>query len=144
MHKYLSVRDTMTRLPVAVGLNTLVSDCARIMLKEDVGSLIIEENNILKGIVTEKDLVNKIIARGEDPKKTKVKDIMEKNLVTIDPNKDIIEAIRIMSANDLRRLPVIENDNLVGLLTLKDILRVQPELFDIVLEKSRFLRSRNV
>jgi len=141
MQKYISVRDAMTRLPVAVSPNILIFDCAKIMLKEDVGSLIIEENNLLKGILTEKDLVEKIIAKGLDPKKIKAKDIMVKDVLTIEPTIDVMQAMKIMTEKNIRRLPVVENDKLIGLLTVKDILRIQPELFDLIIEKSRFLRQ---
>ncbi len=144
MQKYLSVRDAMTKMPISVGPNTLILECSKIMLKEDVGSLIIKEANILRGIVTEKDLVEKIIAKELDPKKTKVKEIMTKDVITIEPTKDIMQAIKIMTEKNIRRLPVVELDKLIGLLTVKDILKIQPEMFDIIIEKSRFFRTRNI
>lgn len=142
MQKTISVRDAMTRMPVSIGSNLTISECAKLMVKENVGSLIIQEAGILKGIITEKDIVKKIVAVNKDSKKNLVKDVMTKSLITIGPTRDIIYAMKLMTEHDVRRLPVLEENKLIGLLTLKDILRIQPALIELVLEKSRFLRGR--
>jgi|SRR3989338_712734 len=141
--RYISVKDAICMNPISVGPETSIEDCAKLMIKESVGSLIIKENDIIKGILTEKDFLEKVIQKNIDTKKTAVRKIMTSNLVTIDPYKDIIEAIKTMIEHNVRRLPVIENGKLVGLLTIKDILRIEPQLFDLITEKSKFLRSRD-
>lgn len=135
--------DTMTRTPVVVGPETTVENAVKLMLKGKVGSLIIQENNILKGIVTEKDLVEKVILKSLNPKKTKVSSIMNTILVTVSPSADILEAVKLMTKYNIRRLPVVDMDNkLLGLVTVNDILRVQPQLFELILDKSRLFASR--
>ena len=143
MVKYMRVLDTMTRTPVVVGPEFTLEKSIKLMLKFNVGSLLIEENKILRGIVTEKDLVAKVILQGLNPKKTKISKIMSKVLVTIEPSADILEAIKLMSKYEIRRLPVVDSlHKLQGLLTVNDILKVQPELFELILDKSRLFASK--
>ena len=135
--------DTMTRTPVVVGPNMNVDSAVKLMLKARVGSLLVQENNILKGIVTEKDLVQKIILENLNPKKTKISSIMSTIVVTVSPNVEIMEAVKLMTKYHVRRLPVVDrNGKLLGLVTVNDLLRVQPQLFELVLDKSRLFSSK--
>lgn len=143
MKFYMNVMDAMTRTPVVVKPQVTIEEAVKSMLKRGVGSLLVRENGILKGIVTEKDLVEKVILKGMDPKKTKVRAIMNKVLVTVKPKADIMEAVKLMSEYNIRRLPVIDKESkLLGLLTVNDVLRVQPQLFELILDKSRLFASR--
>lgn len=138
MKKTISVRYAMTRNPVIVNPVNSIEECAKKMLKEGVGSLIIEENGRLKGIVTEKDFLERVVAKNLNPKKTPISRIMSAIAVAIEPEKDIMEAIKLMNEKKVRRLPVIDRDyKLLGILTVSDILKIQPELFDIIIEKSK-------
>ncbi len=131
----MSVYEAMSRSPVIVGPQLSLLECAQRMIEEKVGSLLVLENQMLKGIVTEKDMVG-AVAKDLDKKKTKVSEIMSKSIIAIKPQKDLLEAIRLMSEKEVRRLPVIdEKNNLVGMLTASDILRVEPELLEIVFDK---------
>lgn len=142
------IGDIMTEKPITVISDTTIQQCAQIMQEKHLGSLIVKENNI-HGIITEQDIVRKVIALGIDPKTTPVKEIMEKNLITVEPRQDIYQALVLMNANNIRHLPVINNDRMVGFITIKDILKVQPQLFDLVVDKfelreqERKLRSTN-
>lgn len=129
------VIDIMTNKPVVADKEVTLKEAANIMLQNNVNSLLIIESEKAVGIITDEDLVRKVIAKGLDPKKIKIKDIMEKELITISPEKDIYEAMKVMRDHNIRQLPVIEKDKLVGFLTAKDILKIQPELFDIYIEK---------
>ncbi len=131
----IKVGDAMTKSPIFIKASDNIKKCAETMLKNKVGSCLIVENNILKGIITEKDLVDKVLAKNLDPVKTKVTEIMNKKLITIDPSKDIYDALVKMQKEDVRRLPIVSDDKLIGLLTEKDILRIEPELFDLWVEK---------
>ena len=143
MESYIRVMDIMSKKPVMVGPETTIEESVKLMLKEKVGSLLIQENNILKGIATEKDFVEKAILNNLSPKKAKIKEIMNKVLITIEPDADVMDAVKTMTKYEIRRLPVVDKKNkLFGLLTINDILRVQPELFDIMIEKSRLFGSR--
>jgi len=129
------VGDAMTIHPVTVNEDTTLKECAEIMAEKHVGSLLIEEKGRVVGIVTEQDLVRKAIANLLDPASTPVKKIMEKELLTISPDKDIYDALKIMRDYNIRHLPVIDKGRFVGFLTIKDILKIQPQLFDLIVEK---------
>jgi CBS domain-containing protein len=134
MQTGFKVGDGMTMDPITVLPDTLIVECAKILAENKIGSLIVVEENELKGIVTEFDMVRKIILECKDPREVKVKEIMVKKLITITPEKDIYDALVKMKDNDVRHLPVVNGSKLVGFLTLKDILKVEPELFDVMAE----------
>lgn len=129
------VSDAMTHKPISVKLDTTINECSNIMLKNHVGSLLVMKNGELKGIITEQDIVRKVVAANLDPFKTKVKDVMVTDLITIDPDSDIYDAIVIMRDRNIRHLPVIHKKKMIGYLTLKDILKIEPQLFELLVEK---------
>lgn len=127
--------DAMTRLPVLVSPKSSIKECAILMKDKRVGSLIISENQAIRGIVTESDMVRKALAMGLDPEQAKISDIMVEEVITIKPEHDIFDAIHVMKDNDIKHLPVSDAKKLLGLLTLKDILKIQPQLFDLLVDK---------
>ncbi len=132
------VCDAMTRKPVAVTPETTIKDAARLMQEKDVGSLVVKEGDSLRGYITEQGIVHKVVASALLPDNVTVQEVMSTDVATIEPNKDIFEALVKMRDEDVRQLPVIDEENnrkLVGLLTLKDILKIQPQLFEIIAEK---------
>ncbi|MBI2673392.1 CBS domain-containing protein [Candidatus Woesearchaeota archaeon] len=131
----ITVYDAMTSTPIYIGPNETAEQCAKIMREHDVGNLLIKEGHRLIGILTEQGLVHKIIARGLDPKKIVVSDIMVREVKTIEPDADIYDALIAMQEKDIRQLPVMHNYELIGILTLKDILKIEPELFEIYIDK---------
>jgi CBS domain-containing protein len=119
MHK--SIQEAMTPNPTTIEATTKAQEAARIMKSEDVGSLPIVEGGKLIGVVTDRDLAIRIIAeaKGID---TPVAEIASKDVVTIDPQQSLEEAARLMANNQVRRLPVVEEDGkLVGILAQADI-----------------------
>ena len=126
--------DAMTKAPILVHPDDTIIKCVDKMIKGDVGSLIVASDNQLLGIITERDLIGKALGKDLDVKKNKAKDIMTTRMVKIDPNQDLYDAILLMSREDVRRLPVTKEDRFIGLLTYKDILKLQPDLFDILVE----------
>ena len=130
----VKVLDAMTRNPVIVKSNTCVSECAKTMEQNHVGSLIVKGiNNI--GIVTEQDIVRKVIAKKLNPDSTEVGNIMEKNLFTVSGKEDIYDALVLMRDKNIRHLPVMQNGDLIGFLTIKDVLKIQPQLFELLVDK---------
>jgi CBS domain-containing protein len=128
----VKVGDVMTRDFISIKPNVSVLDCAKKMVKNHVGSLIILENNELKGIITEKDIIWALTKRSKkDLSRINCYDITPRKVATIRPDVDLIEALQRMKKTKFRRLPVIVNKKVIGLLTLKDILRIEPDLFDI-------------
>jgi signal-transduction protein with cAMP-binding, CBS, and nucleotidyltransferase domain len=129
----VKVGDVMTREFVSVSPETLVSLCAKEMMAKHVGSLIVKDNQHLKGILTEGDIV-KAIAAKKNLVKIKAKDIMTKNVVAISPSEDMYNALIKMKGKKVRWLPVTVKGRVIGMVTVKDILRIEPSLFEIVRE----------
>lgn len=125
----VKVSEAMAKNPIIAKPDDLLPHCARKMLSHNVGCIIIEKNKGLVGIATEKDFVEQAIGKELNTNKTKIKDIMSRGMmITIKPDADLIDAIKIMVREDVRRLPVIKNGKLVGLLTMRDVLKIQPKL----------------
>ncbi len=137
----VKVSDAMTRSPVVVSKNTPLPQCARKMLSNNVGALIIKEGKKLIGIITEKDIVEGAVAKELNVKKTLAKDIMTTGMITIAPEADLYKAVELMNRENVRRLPVVKNGDLIGLLTVRDLLYAQPKLYQKVHE---YLVSKRV
>jgi len=130
----IKVCDAMTEKPITVSPKTSLQECAKLMEEQHVGSLLIKEDEEIQGIITEQDIVRKAMSKGL-PSTTEVINIMEENLITISPEKDIFEALRVMRDYNIRHLPVIDKNDFLGLITVKDVLKIEPDLFDIMVEK---------
>ena len=132
----VKVGDVMTRSFVSVIPETPISECSKIMIAKKVGSLIIKSAaGKLEGIITEGDVI-KAIAKYRDLSKIKAKEVMTRKVMTISPAEDMYEALKKMRGRKIRWLPVVIKDKVIGMLTVKDILRIEPSLFDIVAEFS--------
>ena len=134
MQTGIKVCDAMTEKPITVSAKTSLKDCAKLMSEQHVGSLLVKDDGKMVGIITEQDVVRKAVALGK-PSSTSVGTIMEENLIQISPEKDIFDALRTMRDYNIRHLPVADGSNFLGLITLKDILKIEPDLFDILVEK---------
>jgi CBS domain-containing protein len=117
-----SVRNVMTPNPTTVEPSTPVAEVARVMKREDVGSVPVVESDRLMGTVTDRDIALRVVAEGKDPESTTVSDIASTDLVTIDPQQSLDEALRLMAQHQVRRLPVVEEDGrLVGIVAQADV-----------------------
>ncbi|MDD2233938.1 MAG: CBS domain-containing protein [Desulfitobacteriaceae bacterium] len=115
------VRDIMSENVVWVTPNTSLVEVARLMQKEDIGSVPVYEQNRLQGIITDRDMILRAIATGKNPNSLQANDIMSRNVVTVSPDTDVHEASEIMAGKQIRRLPVMENNKLVGIIALGDL-----------------------
>ena len=138
----ITVIDAMSKNPIYISPNDNVLESTKLMLEKHVGSLLVKEKENLLGILTERDLV-RMISLGIDPRTTKVRQIMTTKIVTITPEKDIYDAIVLMNKENLRRLPVTVNGRVIGLITLRDILTLQPTLFDLILDMVDIRKNHN-
>lgn len=130
-----TVADAMTHEPVVISPNKTLREAAKIMAQTHVGALLVKENEQIIGIITEQDMVRKGIATAGNTALKKVKEVMETDMVTTSPDEDIFEALRIMRDYNFRHLPVMHGGKFVGLVTLKDILKIEPDLYEILVEK---------
>lgn len=125
------VRDIMASPPVTAPPDLSVLDAARLMKERNIGSLIVEDGARPVGILTERDLVGKVVAEGLDPKVTRVRELMSSPLLTIPPEMDVLEAAQVMARHHVRRLPVLNGSMLLGIVSERDILEVSPDLIEI-------------
>ena len=123
-----SIRDVMTSNPSSVSSNQTVADAARLMKQEDVGITPVVDGDRLVGTVTDRDIVVRVVAEGKDPQSVTVRDVASTDLVTVDPQQDLSEALRLMAQHQVRRLPVVEEDGrLVGVVAQADVARQADE-----------------
>ena len=117
-----TIRDAMTSNPSNVEMSSPIIEAARLMKTEDVGSIPVTEGDRLVGIVTDRDIAIRVVAEGKDVQKVTVGEIASKELVTVDPQQNLDEALRLMAQHQVRRLPVVEEDGrLVGILAQADV-----------------------
>ncbi len=136
----LRVKDKMTKNVAHVAPNTSIMETAQLMQKHNIGSIPVVEHDNLVGIVTDRDIVVRNIAHGTDPKATPVSDIMTTDVITVAPDADMYEVTEKMAVNQIRRMPVIENNKLVGILAIGDVAtdrRFNMEASDALSEISR-------
>ena len=127
--------DLMTRNFIWVTPETDLRRCAKTMIKKRVGSLIIKEGTELKGILTEKDILWAVFKKSKKGlKDILAKDLMKRKVVTIKPSDDIVDALHRMKKKKVRRFPVVEQGKIIGMLTLNDILKIDPGLFELIAE----------
>ncbi|PIN74945.1 hypothetical protein COV18_05420 [Candidatus Woesearchaeota archaeon CG10_big_fil_rev_8_21_14_0_10_37_12] len=129
------VGDAMTHNPVSISPTKTLRDAARIMEKEHVGSLLVSQGKQIIGIITEQDITRKGLLLKGNPALKKVSEIMETNLISVPPDEDIFDALRTMRDYNIRHLPVMHNNECVGFVTMKDILKIEPDLYEILVEK---------
>lgn len=134
MHKNpkigIQVGDVMIRNFISAKPDISVISAVELMVKKRIGSLILQEKGILKGILTEKDIMW-ALSKQADLSDVKAIDICTRKITTIRPSADISDAVQVMRKAKFRRLPVVIKKKVIGYLTLKDILKIQPELFEI-------------
>jgi CBS domain-containing protein len=116
-----SVRDTMTESPRSIAASASVVEAARMMRKEHIGALPITDNEQLVGMITDRDIATRVVAEAADPKTTSVGDVSSRDLISVEPDKDLEEALQLMARHQVRRLPVVENGRLVGIVAQADI-----------------------
>jgi len=134
------VRDHMTDRPRCVTPETPVVEAAQLMAAEDVGSLPILEDDKLIGVVTDRDIVVRAVAQQKNPQGMPVREVASRELVTVRPDEDLSEALKLMAFNQVRRLPVVDEDNnLVGVLAQADVASAAKEksVGEMVAEISR-------
>jgi CBS domain-containing protein len=132
MKRMVSVQDAMEKRVLTATSNTTVAKAAKMMADRGVGSIIIVRGKKPIGILTERDLLMKVLSVDLVPSKVRVGKIMSAPIISISPNADITEAARVMAKNNIRRLPVVDQGELVGIITASDIAAISPQLTDAI------------
>ncbi len=132
------VRDIMSRPPIIAKESDTAMTAAKLMMKHDVGCIIVvDKAGKPSGIITERDIVERVASKNLVPSDVKVTDAMSKPIIGVLPSTRVNDAAKQMNQSKIRRLAVIDGGKLVGILTMKDILEVTPALIDLISEKSR-------
>lgn len=132
------VKDVMSSPVITVSETETVDKVAQFMEMQRLGCIIVtDEDGRPLGIITERDLVTRVLAKNKLPSKLKAKDVMTAPLITITPDETLSNAARQMSRLNVRRLGVVYKGNLVGIISSKDVLAVTPELLETIQEKIR-------
>ncbi len=131
------VRDVMAKNVKTVKTDDTVHTAVKKMNKFDIGSVIVTASGRPVGIITETNIMRRIVEPRMDPSTIWAKDIMTAPLITTDPNADLTEAAKLMADNNINRLPVMEGDKLVGLLSSTDIVKANPTQLGILEELLR-------
>ncbi len=117
----MKVRDKMTKNVGYVNPSNTVVEAAQLMQKLNVGSVPVFDQSKVVGVVTDRDIVVRNVAHGKIPQDTKVQDVMTSQVTTVTPDMDVDEVTKIMAQQQIRRVPVVENNQLVGILALGDM-----------------------
>jgi len=135
--KEVRVGDVMRKGVITLQQDETVFNAAKVLKGNVIGSVIVLRKSEPVGIITERDMVFKVIAEGKDPKKVKLKDVMSSPLKAVGPEVDIEDAARMLRDEHVKRLPVVSNKGLlIGILSETDLVRVSPALFDIIRERA--------
>ncbi|MAG47593.1 hypothetical protein CL617_03230 [archaeon] len=136
MESNYKIHEVMTHNVTSIDLNSTILEISKNMAEKAIGSVLIIQNEKPVGIITEQDVVRKVVASGKDAKTIRAKDIMSKNLISINSQEDLYQAVVAMSNSSIKHLPVIDNNKLVGIITSKDIVRLEPHLIEMLTFKS--------
>ena len=118
-----NVRELMTERPKTCDASASVIDAAKLMAREDIGPIPVVESDRLVGLVTDRDIAIRVVAEGRDPQSTTVGEIASKDLATVGPDDDLDQALTLMARHQVRRLPVVEGDRVVGIVAQADVAR---------------------
>ena len=133
----MEVEDIMVQKVITVDPNASVKKAARLMNRHEIGCLIVVGQGQVMGIMTERDLLKKVVELGKNPEKTKVHDIMSKRLVVGTPRMEIPDVVRLMLQKKIKKLPIVTEGKIIGLVTLTDIARttrIEPQMIGVIKE----------
>jgi CBS domain-containing protein len=131
MNKEVLIKEIMKTKPVTVQPFTTVLEAAKIMRQNKIGNVIVSEVNHPIGILTESDIIKKVVCEGKHAQDITVEEVMSSPIIIAEPYISLEEALKMMGKCNIRRLPIVENNELVGIITQRDIARLSPALTEI-------------
>lgn len=135
------VKDIMSVNVITMPPDASIFEVSKSMAEMDIGSIIIADKDRPVGIITESDIVRRVIAEQKDTKITAAAAIMSSPIIHVEPGTGLTDAMRVMAKSNIRRVAVLKNNSLAGIITSRDILRWSPELIDILVESLRLQRE---
>lgn len=117
------VREIMTTRIVSVGSSTSVKDAALLMNRHNIGAVPVVDSGNVRGMLTDRDIVLRCVAENRDAGTLKVSDICSQGAVSVSPSQNVSDAMNLMSTEQVRRLPVVENGQIIGMLSFADVAR---------------------
>ncbi|HKJ58867.1 MAG TPA: CBS domain-containing protein [Halobacteriales archaeon] len=120
----MTVADLARRDPIAATRKASIAEVAALMRDEGVGSIVIEEDDRPVGIVTDRDITVAVTAEARDPHEVTAEDVMTENPITVDVDTGVTELVELMAEHGVRRMPVVDGDDLYGIITLDDLARL--------------------
>jgi len=131
------VKDIMAKKVISIEHDKTVLDVCNKFKKHRLGSLVVVNSGIIVGIITERDVIERVIVEQKNPKKTKVEHIMSKNIITIHASAKIEQAAELMRKHKIKKLPVILNNEFVGMITVTDIANIMPNFTKTLADESK-------
>ncbi len=135
METGFTVGQIMKKYVLTMPPSSKIIDVAKCMVEKRVGSILITENNKILGIVTDQDMTRKVVARSLNVAATAVSEVMTTEVWTIAPDIDINKAVEALAKHKVRHLPVAYGDTLLGMVSYRDIIRIQPSLVELICTK---------
>jgi CBS domain-containing protein len=124
------VKDIMNKNVVTIGPDATVQEAAKKMASEKSDCLIVTSNEKLEGIVTDWDFIGKVCAKGLDVKKVKIKDVMTDKVIVTGPDTDIDEVAKIMTEHNIKKVPIVMSNILIGVVTATELIAAEPKLLE--------------
>jgi CBS domain-containing protein len=115
------VREIMTERPAVVGSGAPLTEAAQLMRERDIGNVLVADNGKLQGVLTDRDIVVRLVAEGTDPRSVVVGDVCSRDPICVGPQEDADQVLQLMRTRAVRRVPVVDGDRLVGVVSLGDM-----------------------
>lgn len=128
----LNVEDVMVEQVITINADATVQDAVIVMNENEIGCLIVVLNGKPVGIITERDMLRRVLAESKDPEKIKVSDVMSAPLILGRPGMELENAVKLMFKTQIKKLPIVNGGRLLGLVTLTDLTRFQPHMIRII------------
>ena len=142
LHDNTTVAGIMQKVALEADVRDTVLEAAVNMTKKSVSSVVVTKNSRVIGIVTERDMTRRVVAKGIDPSKVKISKIMSKKLVLVKPDVTLDEAVETMKKKDIRHLPVVLEGTMLGILTAQDLMKIDPSYAEVLVRAMRKKRNR--
>ncbi len=136
------VKDIMNDYVHTISPKMSVKKAAEAMSSKNIGSLIVVSKSKLEGIITERDILKKVVSLGKDPNSVKIEEVMTRDIIFVEPETDIDEAAEMMVKNQIKKLPVVSNNRLIGIITAMDIVTAEPKITEQIGNLVAFVKKK--